>query len=299
MIGSEIREIVAARTVPVICAAFNETTVQIWDVAAQRRIGEFSARYSFGSRNLAMHPDGECIVTGAPAKKGYIASYTVPDGELLWLRETVLYSAYVRFGHLGKCVSFTIDNRRVEKVDSRTGVTVEALRNVCEYFELSNKLTLEAFVRGTSYMLRGDHEILIPMVTFAILDATFGVDSICISESTGPLRSIDWRTGIECWRYTPPDGSHVLRLHYNYLDGFFYGVLWHYEKGRFRYLMRFDPQTGETAHICNLNSWAEVFSEATQQLVTSSGEIVDLSSGKLVGKLAFPLKEYPDRFTLA
>jgi hypothetical protein len=43
----------------------------------------------------------------------------------------------------------------------------------------------------------------------------------------------------------------------------------------------------------------EVFSAATEQLVTSSGEIIDLSSGATVGDLSSPQKEYLDSSTVA
>jgi hypothetical protein len=46
--------------------------------------------------------------------------------------------------------------------------------------------------------------------------------------------------------------------------------------------------------VCDLDSWDVAFVDATDQLVTSSGEIRDLSDGALVGRLSFPLREYPD-----
>ncbi len=298
MTGSAIRQLAAARTVPLICAAFDESIAQIWDVGAQQKIGEFSARFVFGANNLAMHPEGEFVVTGISARNGSIASYKLPNGESMWLRDRMSYPADLRFGQSGQCVSFTLKGRRVERVDPRTGVTVEVLQNTRDYMESSNEYALAAPLSGSNYLLRTEHEIPIPKLTFAILDVAFGADSLCITESGGPVRCIDYLTGTEHWRYTPPDGSHALSLYYNRRDGFFYGVVWHYEKGHFRYLVRFDPETGQTNRIHSLNSWEEAFSESTQQLVTSSGELVDLSSGEIVGELAFPRKEYPDRFTV-
>jgi hypothetical protein len=299
MIGSAIRELSAARTVPLICAGFVESTVQIWDLLTQEKTGEFAARFDFGSRSFAMHPAGESIVTGISARNGDVACYKVPGGELIWLRNRIRYSGQIRFSQSGKHVLFTVDNRRIERVDALTGRTTEVLKDTVHYIEGPNGYALTVPRSASTYLLRSEHEIPIPQLTFAVLDVAFGADRLCITESGGPARCLGYLTGAEHWRYTPAEGSHVLKLHYNRLDGFFYGVVWHYEKGQFRYLARFDPETGQPIRLRSLSSWEEVFSEATQQCVTSSGEIIDLSSGEIAGELAFPLKEYPDRFTLA
>jgi hypothetical protein len=299
MIGSAIREISAARTSPLICAAFVEKTAQIWDVDAQQKVGEFSARFSFGAENLAMHPDGGFVVTGSSAARGgSIASYRVPDGHSEWRRDRLPYPACIRFGQSGQDVYYTLQDRRVERTNALTGVPVEVFRDTNHYFEGPGAQALIAPVSTADYLLVAEHKIPIPKLTFAILDVVFGATSLCITESAGPVRCIDYLTGTEQWRYTPAEGSHVLRLHYNRLDGFFYGVLWHYQKGHFRNLIRVDPNTGQTARVRELKSSWEAFIEVTQQLVTSAGDVIDLSSGRTVGELAFPRKEYADRFTL-
>src|SRR5580704_7986996 len=102
MIGSAIREIAAAETSPLICAAFNERIVQIWDIDTQQQVNEFSARFSFGARTLAMHPDGKGVVTGvSAARNGCIVSYSVPSFDSMWRRDRLPYPAYIRFGRSG------------------------------------------------------------------------------------------------------------------------------------------------------------------------------------------------------
>ena len=297
MIGSEIRELSAARTVPLICAGFDESTIQVWDLLTQQKIGEFAARFAFGAKNLAVHPGGESVVTGISAKNGSIASYQVPGGGPMWLRVRMPYPGRIRFSQSGQDLSYTLHNRTVERADAHTGGTTEVLQDTVRYFEGPNGYALTA-PTASSYLLLSGHEIPIPKLSFAVLDVAFGADHLCLTESEGPVRCVSYLTGTEHWKYTPPEGSHVLSLYYNRLDGFFYGVLWHYEKGHFRYLVRFDTETGKPTRVQSLNSWEETFSEATQQLVTSAGEIIDLSSGEIVGELAFPRKEYPDRFTV-
>ena len=96
------------------------------------------------------------------------------------------------------------------------------------------------------------------------------------------------------WQFDPGTYSLVARLHYSpRLDALF-GVLRHFNKG-FSSLVRFEFTNGVVERLCDLDFWEEAFVDATDQLVTSSGEIRDLSNGALSGRLAFPLKEYPDK----
>jgi hypothetical protein len=295
MVGSAIREIAVARTVPLISAAFYEGRVQVWNLNSQRMEGDFPIRKN-GLKNLIMHPAGESIVSGFSARRGTVIAYATSDGAILWRRDKIEEGGFLHFDRSGLRVSFSRGRREsVERVDARTGLTLDVLEHTGRYFEGLGHTALLASSSLPNYIIRQlDHEVAIPKLTFALLDVTFGPMTICLTESGGPVRCINCRTGEEIWRHTPPDGSHALNLHYNSRDGFFYGVVWQYQKGHFRYLARFDAQTGQGGRIRDLDSWEDAFSEATQQLVTSAGEIIELSTGQIVGKLAFPRKEYPD-----
>ena len=83
MNDSAITELVAARSVPLIAATHFEGPVQIWDIAAQRKQNEFPIQYQFGSRNLAIHPEGKSIVTGISARRGSVVAYALPDGTMM------------------------------------------------------------------------------------------------------------------------------------------------------------------------------------------------------------------------
>ena len=299
MMGSAIGELAAAAKVPLVCAASDEGTIQIWNLSNQEKIGEIAVRFAFGARNLAVHPGAESLVTGISKANGTILGYRMSSGQLMWQKNRMRYPARIRFAPSGEYLFCTLDNNRVERVDARTGNTTELLQNTVQYIEGPAGHALRIPAADSSYLLRHDeHEVSFPKLTFAVLDVSFGTNSLCITESGGPVRCLDYLSGAERWRYTPPEGSHALTLHYNGRDGFFYGIVWQYEKGNFRHLLRFEGETGQPSHVRDLNSWEEVFSEATQQLVTSSGEIIDLSSGEVAGQLAFPSKEYPDRFAL-
>jgi hypothetical protein len=177
----------------------------------------------------------------------------------------------------------------VEIVDACSGATVRMLERTGQYFVGPNNRELLISSSDSSYfIIQESHKVSIPKLTFALLDAAFSPDTVCITESTGPVRCIDCVSGAELWSHAPPADSHALRLHYNDRDGAFYGVVWHYQRGEFHYLVRFDARTGQTTRLCDLNEGVETFSAATQQLVSSTGEVFDLSTGDVVGELAFP-----------
>jgi hypothetical protein len=123
-------------------------------------------------------------------------------------------------------------------LDSVDGKTLDAIRDLADVFdsEYSGNLLLER--RKRDYVLRKEKDFQVPRLTFAILDAAFGPQSVAISESGGPVRCIDAATGKEMWRHTPARHVHFLSLWYREIDRDFYGVQRDFQKGSFRFLVR-------------------------------------------------------------
>jgi hypothetical protein len=242
-----------------------------------------------------MHPDGTFIVAGLSARRGSITAHAIPTGTVSWRRDKVAECGFFDLDRSGSVLSFARGRTTIERADAHSGATIDVLPQTCRYLSGPAHYTLLDDPSQSTYVIaQREHTVSVPKLSFALLGAAFSSRTACITESGGPVRCVDCTTGAELWRYTPPTDSHILDLHYNALDRFFYGVLWHYERGEFRFLVRFDSGTGKATRVRDLDSWVEVFSEATQQLVTSSGEVIELSSGELLGKLGFPQKEYPD-----
>jgi len=114
MTGSAIREFAAARTVPLIAAAFFEGQVQIWDLGSRRMQGEFPIRFQAGSRSLVMHPHGTSIIAGLSRKRGSIASHATPAGTAFWHRNNVEECGFFDFDPGGDVVSFSRGRDTVE-----------------------------------------------------------------------------------------------------------------------------------------------------------------------------------------
>jgi hypothetical protein len=216
----------------------------------------------------------------------------------LWQRSGIPYPTDLHFGPGGHWISCVVEDRKVELIDPRTGETNTVLDRARNYFEgpCGQLLTVP---KGRAYLLRTgaplpNAKFQVDQLAFALLDAAFSPDSLYLTEPGGPTRCIDCLVGSERWRFDPPLGSHVLKLYYSAKDNFTYGILWHYEQGLFRYLVRFNPTDGQMVRLCSLDSWEEAFVPATHQLITSSGSIVNLADGEIVGMLRFPQKRYPD-----
>ncbi len=127
-----------------------------------------------------------------------------------------------------------------------------------------------------------------------VLDAQFSSHSICFTEANGPVRCFSCIDGKLKWQFDPGNTSYVVRLYYSEKMDAFWGILWNFDIGAVRHLVRFDVTNGASEQVCEFKSWEEIFLDKTGQLVTSAGEIRDLSNGKIVGQLYFPLREYPD-----
>ena len=178
-------------------------------------------------------------------------------------------------------------------MDANTGLTLGSLKTVRKVFD--SPFTTHLFhVQHGDFFIVGSTKLRVPPLTFAILDATFSPDALCLSEAAGPVRCLDLGTAKERWRYIPPSGNHVLGLSYQ-ADQSFYGVQWAYEHGGPVMLLQFSQSTGVVRDVCTLNSFPDAFGFGCGNVLVSSGDVVSLSTGSIVRRLAFPTKEYPDK----
>jgi len=295
MVASAISELSASKTPTWVAAGYFKDAVQIWDVSSRVKVTEFPTDYCSGARNLAFAPSAQIVVAGLSTDHGKVTAYEVPSGKPLW-EQKLAYPSLLRFDLSGESVLCSSADRSSFRLDVQTGVIIQKIEGVSHYFEgpYGDILSVPARNRNGAFRLvsRG-HNFEVARRSFALLDAQFSPDSICLSEAVGPVRCINCTDGTERWRFDPGADSHVLRLHYSSGMDAFFGVLRHLGKGGSRQLVRFETQSGIHSRICDLDSWDEVFLDTIDQLVTSAGEIRNLLNGVLVDRLAFPVREYP------
>lgn len=297
MRASAIRQLAVSREATKVAAAVFEKTVQIWDLTTRERIKEFETVFSSGGNRLTIDAAGQKCVTAAwnKGKLGGVACYEADTGKLIWHRQDLRHTQRVRFSPTRGAVWCVPESGRTRLLDSDDGKDVDSIVGLADLFdsEYSTDLLLEK--RKRDHTLKDGKPRKIPRLTFAILDAAFGPQSLVISESGGPVRCINSLTGIELWRLTPEKDSHFLQLWFRKTDGNFYGVLWNYQQGSFRNIVRLEAGSGDARTLCDLDSWHEAYCAKLDCVVTSSGALIDLLEGRLLHRLEFPQKEYSDR----
>jgi len=280
-----------------VAAAFFERIVQMWNLATLEKSAEFETTLSFGGRRLALDPTGELCATAAweGGTRGGVACYETKSGRRVWHRRDLEQTQRLRFSAGGTNLWCVPDTGPTKLLDSVNGNTLEALTALADIYEspYSGGLFLEK--RKHDYRLGSDSDICIPRLSFAVLDVAFSKGSLIISEAGGPVRCLENSTGVELWRYTPSASSHLLRLWYRERDDNFYGIHWEYRTGSFRTLVRLEGRTGQFDQVCGLGSWEEEYCISLDKLITSDGELIGLTDGRPLGRLAFPSKLYPDQ----
>lgn len=293
---SAIRELSASRESAKVVSALFEKTVQVWDLATREKLIEFETVFSFGGSRLALDAFGRKCVAAAwnKGKCGGIACYEADTGKSIWHRQDLRRTQRVRFSSTHSAVWCVPDSGPTRLLDSDDGRDLDSIVGLEGLYDSDYSKDLLLEKRKRDYTLKNRTQRKIPRITFAILDAAFGTQSVAISESRGPVRCIDTSTAAELWRFLPPKDSHVLNLWFRNVDRHFYGVLWNYMKGRFRHLIRLDANSGETTMLCSLDSWEETYCSKLDCVLTSGGELITLPEGKILHRLHFPLKDYPD-----
>lgn len=296
MRASAIRQLAVSAGATRVAAAVFEKTVQIWDLATRELVREFETVFCFGGNRLALDAGGQkCVAAGwNKGKRGGVACYGADSGQLIWHRQDLRHTQRVRFSPTRNAFWCVPDSGRTRLLDCDDGSDVASIVGLRDLFDggYSKHLLLEK--RKRNYTLKNGKPREIPRLTFALLDAAFGPQSIAITESGGPVRCMDSMTGIERWRFTPEEGSHFLNLWFRNADGNFYGVHRQYQQGRFRRLVRLDAATGEPRILCDLDSSEEAYCEKLDRVITSSGALIGLKEGKLLHRLGFPQKENSD-----
>jgi WD40 repeat protein len=293
MLASAIRELAVAKDPLWVAAAFFEKTVQIWDLKSQVRVSEFSTVFCGGAGNLAIAPSASVLLAGLSRRRGKLAAYQLPAAELIWQR-TLSYPSSLRLHPSGKSLLCSSNDATLH-LDIQTGNTLEVFDGMRHYIAGPYGHHLEVPANGASFRLRSNaRAVEIPKAGFALLDARFSPSTVCLAEARGPVRCISYADGQQRWKFDPGADSQVLLLHYSPTREAFFGIQRDLTSTSSRYLLRFDHNTGACERICQLDSWEEVFVESTDQLITSSGDIRNLSDGALEGRFAFPVTEYPD-----
>jgi WD40 repeat protein len=275
----KIRNIAAARDVPVVAIGAWEHEVEVWDAASAIRTAAFNTALESGGRRLAVSHDGTRVAAAAYREHG-LSVFDVNSGRLVWTRKDLQGIQTLTWSRDGSRLYCGLDVNSLHEIDIATGQTLEKLKNVRtrvdspfdNAFLLDGKNLKVNTTRGLSFLPRRE--------TFCVLDASFSPDELAISESGGSIRIFSLLSGAEIARHNPPTGVHALNLAYAGGSGAFFALLWPYQNGGSKSLVRLDISDGSVNSVADLGQPAETeFSASLSAMVCSTGELVDVHSG--------------------
>jgi len=291
---SAIRTLKAATHAPIISAAFFKRTVQIWNWDTGERTREFDT-VTDGHPHLLVSPFGDYVIAAnwRKGKQGGVACYGTKTGEKVWHRTDLRRIGRMRFASDGASIWCGIAGRSLQQLDAQTGKTVAVMRAVEEVLD-SPYSDHRLEICRQQILIAGMSKIVVPRLSFALLDAAFSPSALCLTEAAGIVRCVDLDLGMERWQYVPPSGQHLIFLSYNSTDHCFYGTRWSYETGGPNILIRLSETTGTSTEVCHLNAYPDCCCFAEGVVVTSAGDVVSLQNGNTIRRLDFPECDYPD-----
>jgi hypothetical protein len=304
MRASAIHELAATDESSIVAAAFFEKTVQIWSWKTGQQLGEFQTMFDPGGRRLALTPDGSACIVGAWGQPGRgargLGAYSIPDGKLLWNRNDIRHIQNVRLSGSGREIYCGVQDASAHIIETTTGATIGRVRATQKIFGSPYTSHQVIEQKRGRYLVRGDREFDIQPLSFALLDAAFSPDAVCLSEpqnflhprkEIGGTRLIDLSSGEIRW-YLDLDSHH---LTFNQADQKFYCVSRERVAPHNWSLIRLQGDLVKCEQISVLDKcWAAAFTPSGRVLVTAQGEVYETSTGTLLSHLDFPQREYPD-----
>jgi WD40 repeat protein len=205
----QIRNIAAARDVPVVAIGAWEHEVEVWDAASAIRIAAFNTMLDSGGRRLAVSHDGTRVAAGAYREHG-VSVFDAYYGRVVWARKDLQGIQKLTWSRDGSRLYCGLEGDILHEIDLATGKTLDKLTKVGTRVDspFDNAFLLDGkkvhSPSGLSFLPRRE--------TFCVLDAVFGPNVLAISESGGSIRVFSLESGVEIARYKPPGGVHALQL---------------------------------------------------------------------------------------
>jgi outer membrane protein assembly factor BamB len=295
MKASAIRHLATSRSGEIFAAAEFESVVSIWNLETETKQTEFQTVLDFGGDRLAIDKEGKRCVTAAYHVHG-IACYSAQTGEVLWQRKDLKKAQRICVLPSQSEIACGFENGPLQVLSMHDGKTLQKIRGCrrlwispFEPIQLADRARLELQTLDASTIAKIDRE------SFATLSVAFGHGAVAVSEAAGPLRCVETGSGQLLWRYQGPAGSHSLTVGYHSELRRFLAIEWPYEKGGIKSLLLFGIKNGEVEARFPLgSSIIETFCLGGTHLLSSSGWLLDTTTGRLAKQFEFPMKEYPD-----
>jgi WD40 repeat protein len=276
----EIRQIaVSADGRRAVLGAFKEN-VEIWDLNTGTAVAAFTTILDFGGQRLTIDKSGSVVVAAAYGRDG-VAGYNAENGKLLWRRRDLKKTQYLTSSPRADHIYAGFESGPGCVLDSRTGETLSRHPGVRRFVESAHEPLI--FLDGARPTVSSADSLIglfaVERSSFAFLSAAFAPSQIAVSEAGGDVRCFELRDGCSVWTFKPRSGLHCLALTYSKDDDAFFGILWPYEIGGDKELVRFNGD-GSASLIARIGQPAETaFEQTTATLVTSDRRLINISKG--------------------
>jgi hypothetical protein len=286
LLGLDARYVVtSSRGNRVLFGAF-EHSVVVRDLARGTESARLETTFDCGGRRLALSDELDGVLAAAYHVHG-LAFYSCATGREIWRRKDIKKVQRVALSGDGCTAYCGREGASLAVVDLRSGETTRTVTGARAMRD--SAFDAVRFVDGTRPQLvdgAGKRGFFVERTTFAFLDVTFAPGLLGLSESGGPVRCVDIRTGEERWRYQPQVGRHVLCLGYREAEPSLLGVEWPFEKGGAKRLLRWSLHDGSIIDSLDLGEPVDCsFAMAGEVIVTAEGDVLDCATGATRGRI--------------
>jgi hypothetical protein len=279
-------EYAAAKFGPLVAATMVgvERVVSIWNVETGDKLNEMETTHDMGGRRVLLSPDGEFCVT-AGYEGGGLACYSVRDGQRIWHRRELKRIQELVLGRGGKGILCMFEGRPTQKVDAQTGQSLDTYKGVKKRVE-SPFSPMYYCERKVASLRAGDGEEIAVVSTRGVLDVMFAPNELCVAEAGGAARGFGTENGRELWKCLPRQGAHFVGLGYSEAMRCFFGVEWPYQFAGAPRLVRLRPDSDPLV-LKEIWRGGHAFCWSAGLFITADGQVVDLTDGHMVRRLAF------------
>lgn len=284
-----IRQMASASSGSIVAVAQFRRFVQIWDTETTKRLSSLETTLDFGGNRLAVTRKGDLCITGSYDDSG-VACYDARSGEEVWRRQDITTPQNVKVSRHGTQVYCGCEDQALFVLTLANGATDHTVKHTTDIWESPfNRLRVHESREGPFRVYSNSGKLLgqIPSKTFAALDASFGPDMFCVTESGGPVSCYDAITQRELWTHSFPKGTHALHLGYDGESGHFTAISWEYQHGgEYRGLV-FDTETGAVVSEYPLPPSRYCCLSSGDRLLNSAGTLYNSINGERTGQLEF------------
>ena len=264
--------------------------VTLWSVGGRTRLTQIRTVLDFGAKRLVVLQEQGFGLLSAANFYGPVNAYDL-EGNVIWSRKDLVGVQQLAAipSQRELMIGVGSDGQPYRILSALDGKEITKLDGIKEVYASSTTplilaITAQRSICLTELRLTEVHSTTIwkrPLESFAVLHGCLSSKEVAYSEAGGAVYCLDMR-GKQKWVVNPEKNRHFLRLAWNQVAARWMAIDWDYARGGAKRLLEIS-ETGVVRLVTDLGEPAESEFFATgERLVTSNGDILDISSGQVV-----------------